>query len=396
MLSEKEKKSPFIVAFAIMSVYVITMSAGNVSAALASISAAFPNVPMSTIALISTLPSLLMIPASLIAGALAGNKVKYKTIIIIGMLFYLVGGLAPVSANSMTVILIERAIFGIGFGFITPMGNALVLSVYEGNKRATMLGIGSMVMNLGAIVMQFAGGALAEIGWQYSFYSHALGIVSLILVLIFLTEPPKVGQPAGAEKPKVRIRGGVLLTALLLGIYIILIFPSAILMSGFLQKNNLGGPAVAGMVLSVFTLGGMGGGFVYGPLFKAIKKYVVALGLLLGAVGYALVIYSGNIVLVAIGMAIAGASFSIVLPACYMIAGMIASPQEVALSTSVLLAAVNIFAFFSGYFISFVGAVTGDMLAMPMVWCMIGLAVASIVFIFVNPLPKPKHATVNE
>ena len=41
MLSEKEKKSPFIVAFAIMSVYVITMSAGNVSAALASISAAF-------------------------------------------------------------------------------------------------------------------------------------------------------------------------------------------------------------------------------------------------------------------------------------------------------------------------------------------------------------------
>ncbi len=161
----------------------------------------------------------MVIPASLVAGALAGNKVKYKTLIIIGIILYLIGGFAPAFANNFSTILIERAIFGIGWGLIAPLGNALAISFYEGNKRASILGLGAVIMNLGSIVMQFAGGALAVIGWKYSFYSHALGIVSLIFVIIFLTEPPKVAEPAGAEKSKIRVRGVVVLTAFLVGIY---------------------------------------------------------------------------------------------------------------------------------------------------------------------------------
>ncbi len=143
-------------------------------------------------------------------------------------------------------------------------------------------------------------------------------------------------------------------------------------------------------MLSLFTVGGMLGGAAYGALYKILKKYIIAFGLLMGAIGYALVVFSGNIILVSIGSAIAGASLSIVLPAAYMIGGMISSPQEVALTTSFLLAAVNVFVFVSNYFIAFVGAVTGDMLRMPMIWCMVGLAIAGFIFIFVNPLPKPK------
>lgn len=387
------KKNSFIVSFAIMSVYLVTMAASNISPALASIAAAFPKVPMSTIALITTLPSLLMIPSSLVAGALAGNKVKYKTLVIIGILLFIIGGIAPVFARNFVLILIERAIFGIGFGIISPMGNALVISIYEGNKRASMLGLGSVVMNLGAMLMQFAGGALAAIKWNYSFYSHSLAILSLILVLIFLTEPEKVELSAGIEKPKLRIRGGVWLTGLLTGIYIIFIFPIAIVMSGFLLKTNLGGPAVAGMVLSVFTLGGMFGGLVYGTLYKALKKYIMAYGLLIGAIGYALAAYSGNLIFVTIGSALVGASLSTVLPAAYGIVGMISSPQEVAFGTSFLLAAINVFVFVSNYWVSFIGAVTGDMFTMSLVFNMIGLGIAAVIFIFVNPFPKQKEET---
>lgn len=390
------KKNSFIVAFAIMSVYLITMSDGALAPALASISAAFPNVPMSTIYLITTMPALLVIPSSLIAGTLAGNKVKYKTLIIIGILLFITGGIAPAFANNFTLILIGRAVFGIGFGIISPMGNALVISVYEGNKRASMLGLGAVIMNLGAVILQMSGGMLTNIRWNYSFFSHGLAILSLILVLIFLTEPAKAEQPSGAEKEKMKIRGGVWLTALLIGIAVIFIYPSFLVMSEFLIINGLGGPAVTGMVLSLFTVGGIVGGFIYGPVYKAIKKYIIAFGCILGAIGYALIIYSGNIIFITIGSSLIGVSLSILMPAAYMISGMICSPREIAFSTSILLASINVFVFLSNYWVSMIGAVTGDFLAMPMVYCMIGLAIGAVIFIIVNPLPKPKDAAQNE
>lgn len=76
-----------------------------------------------------------------------------------------------------------------------------------------------------------------------------------------------------------------------------------------------------------------------------------------------MVVYSGNIIFVTIISGLVGASMSILLPAAYMIAGMIARAHEVALSTSILLASINIFVFLSNYWVSLIGAITGDFYA---------------------------------
>jgi hypothetical protein len=72
---------------AIMSIFFVLMGMGVLTPAIQNIAEAFPDIPFTKIMLISTLPSLFIIPASVISGALAGSKVKYKTLINIGLSF---------------------------------------------------------------------------------------------------------------------------------------------------------------------------------------------------------------------------------------------------------------------------------------------------------------------
>ena len=91
------------------------------------------------------------------------------------MTLFVLGGVAPYFATDFTVILLERAIFGIGLGIMSPLANSLVMGVYEGDKVASMTGMVTLAMNIGGMVLQFMGGYFAGIGWNYSFLPPCSG-----------------------------------------------------------------------------------------------------------------------------------------------------------------------------------------------------------------------------
>lgn len=165
-----------ISTFTILAMAFFGMGVGTITPALNAIFVQFSDLPITTLLLVSTLPSLTVIPATLIAGSVAGSKVKYRTLAIIGMTLFVLGGVAPYFATDFTVILLERAIFGIGLGIMSPLANSLVMGVYEGDKVASMTGMVTLAMNIGGMVLQFMGGYFAGIGWNYSFLPHALGV----------------------------------------------------------------------------------------------------------------------------------------------------------------------------------------------------------------------------
>ena len=108
-----------------------------------------------------------------------------------------------------------------------------------------------------------------------------------------------------------------------------------------------------------------------------------------------MVLFGGNVVLVTIGTALAGFAFSIGMPAVFMIVSMIVKPSQQALATSIILAAMNLFAFLSTYWIAITTSITGDALKGPILAGMVILAVLGILFIFLNPMsaivaPKEK------
>jgi MFS family permease len=377
---------------AIMSIFFIAMGIGTITPALQTIMEAFPDLSVSTIYLVSTLPSLIVIPATLFAGAVLGSKMKYKTIASLGILLFVVGGVAPVFASDFTVVLIERAVFGIGLGLISPLGNALVLGVYGEDKRAAMLGMGTLMMNIGGIVLQFLGGSLAGISWNMAFWPHALGILSFVLVLLFLPEPPQMVVPEGAEKPKVKIPGSIWLIALLFGISMFITYPILMGMSSWLSLNEVGGSTTSALVIAMFTVGGMIGGALFAPAYKALKRFIVGATLCMVAVGIAMIIFIPNLISIIIGCTLVGIAFSMMMPAVFMIVGMITDPQAIPMATSILLAVMNGFAFLYTWWSALIANITGDSLKMPMVVGLIIGVVGAVIFMIVNPFPKSAQA----
>ncbi len=76
------KKSTFFVMLSIMSIYFLMQGPNAISPALGTIFATFgaQGYSITILLLISTLPQLLAIPATIFSGAVAGRKVKYKTL----------------------------------------------------------------------------------------------------------------------------------------------------------------------------------------------------------------------------------------------------------------------------------------------------------------------------
>lgn len=382
----KQQVKP-ISTFTILAMAFFGMGVGTITPALNAIFVQFSDLPITTLLLVSTLPSLTVIPATLIAGSVAGSKVKYRTLAVLGMTLFVLGGVAPYFATDFSVILIERAVFGIGLGIMSPLANSLVMGVYEGDKVATMTGMVTLAMNIGGMVLQFMGGYFAAIGWNYSFLPHALGIISLLLVIFFLPEPAQAPVTAETQKaPKEKLPVKLFIIVLVYGIYTLSVYPMLVNMSTLIVERGMGTTATAGIVLALLTIGGMVAGSVFGKLFKISGRFIMAVGYALAAIGFALVVFASNIALLSVGVFIEGFAMSTLIPASMMLISMTVKPSQMALGVSFFMAGMNLFGFLSTYWIGAIAGITGDAVTAPIAVSVAVTTVFFVIFLIVNPL----------
>lgn len=337
-----------IVTIAVMSVFFIAMGIGTITPAIQNIAEAFPNLAFSTILLVSTLPSLFIIPSTAMAGVIAGNKIGYRPLLITGILLFSLAGAAPFFLNDFKMILVSRALFGIGLGVIMPLGNAIILSLYEGQERANMLGLSGVVMNLGGIVLQLLGGILCGVRWNYAFLAHLLGLISLVMVMFMLPEPERKAQ---ATTEKISIPPAVYLISTFFGIAMMLNYPLLVNMSTIIITDNLGGAASAGVVLSMFTVGGMVAGAIFGKVYQLATRFTISIGLLIMAAGSGFVYYATNLLSLTIGATLVGIGFGLLMPSVMMIIGAMVAPAAFAAASGILMAVMNLGGFLSTYYI---------------------------------------------
>lgn len=379
---------------AVMAIFFIVMGIGTITPAIANIAAAYPDIAFTTIILANTLPSLFIIPSTLIAGAVAGSKIKYKTLALTGLALFIIGGMAPAFFNeSFNTVLIFRAIFGIGLGIISPLGNALIMGFYEGQERATMLGAGSFVMNLGGIVLQFLGGAFAGISWELCFIAHFPAIISFFIVLLYLKEPQVVKSKAlgGKAVSKEKMPVSVWVISSIFGLTLMLIYPMLVNMSSILSEvKQIGGPTSSAVVLSMYTVGGAVSGILFGKLYEKTKRFIIPFMFVGGALGVGIIILGNSLLMVTAGVFIVGLTYLMSMPFTAMLLGMYAPPSQSAMAMSVMMAVMNAFAFISTYWIGLTGSLTGDIFMGPLYATVIGFISIGVIFLFVNPYPKGK------
>lgn len=373
---------------AIMAIFFVSMGVGIVTPAIQNIAEAFSDVPFSTLLLVSTLPTLFMIPATILAGALAGSKVKYRTLAIIGIIIYILGGTAPYFQNDFTSILVSRAFFGIGIGLIFPLGSALILKLYDGQERANMLGLSNMISNIGGIVLQMLGAVLCSMSWQNTFLAHLLPIITLLIVIFMLPEPEKDAPLADGEKTKIPF--GVYSTSILTGFCMMLAFPMLLNMSTIIISNGFGNAASAGIVLSMFTGGGMVGGGFFGKTFKISGRFSMAIGIIMLGIGLGVVYYAGSLVHLTIGSFAVGLGLFTIVPAAMMDLGKVVSPAAFAMAAGILMAFLNVGGFISTYYMLFLSNTFGSTdIRFPLFFGMIAAFITAAVLIITKLKPEP-------
>ena len=95
------------------------------STVLADIAKVFPNESPTFLQTILTVPSLMSIPISLLAGVLA-SYISKKTLVVFALVSEIIGGCIPLLAHSsVAVLLLSSALIGVGQGFLISISSAI-------------------------------------------------------------------------------------------------------------------------------------------------------------------------------------------------------------------------------------------------------------------------------
>jgi len=339
---------------------VLMMGIVGVSGSLTVIGAQFPTASQSLIQSIISIPCLAVLPTTLLSGKLMDSMPK-KTLGIIGMVIFLVGGVVPVCLTSLPVILVFRGIFGIGVGIVQAVASALVAENFVGPEREAVQGTMTSAQMLGCAVMVFAGGWLGDIAWNASFLVHGIAVLSLIIAFICL---PLVRAPkkdsADVARGKTRLNksswswAGITF-ALFIGVQVYTVYISYVL-----NEKSIGGAAESGATVAVACVGGFIMGILYGKLAGRAGNLTFAIGLFVMALSYLILALAGSMTVIYIGGFVYGIAMAICMPAAFVNTANSVDAFSSAMALSITMCAQNLGQFVCPYIMNVITGITGS------------------------------------
>ncbi|MDA0636152.1 MFS transporter [Nonomuraea sp. MCN248] len=135
-----------------------------------------------------------------------------RRVLVIGLVIFVLGGLATLTVPDWPMVLAARAAQGVGAAAMIPASLAVLLGELPENQRRGAIALWSSASGLGCLLMQAGGGWLATgFGWRALF--APVVVTGMLLLLATTWLPP--GLPArrdGAPRTRPDMLGAVLLT----------------------------------------------------------------------------------------------------------------------------------------------------------------------------------------
>ncbi len=389
-----EKKQYVRAVATVLAIFALGQIPGSIDAAIAKIAEAF-SLTSSSALYVTTVASLTSVFFGLLIGWIAGRKLTYRTIILLCASIEVIGALLPFWCKNFSVILLVRACFGIG-GMMS-LENTMATLLIPIEKRPRILGF-AMFCGFGSnCLLQWVGGLLADIAWNYVFLTHLFLLIPFTILWICC---PKIALEKTASQstdletdsleklPKLSI--GIAFVMMIIGV---LIAPLLIGCS-FLSAQIIDSATVAGLVAVCFSVGCMSGGLLYPVLYQRFQRRSLTIFFILTAIGSLGCALTRNIGGLCGFIFMSGIGFSLTQSCLMMLVGFITPPKKIAIASALFMAMFNLGMFGSGLFEHGVGIITGDALYFP-------LYIGTAVFLFFAVLffirsPFPQNQTVYE
>lgn len=265
----------------VLSISLATVTSGAaVSPALGLIAKYFSNEAEIMIKLIITIPSIMIIFTSFIFAKLS-KIINAKYIAMIGFCLFLVGGVFPYFLNNIYLILISRAILGIGAGFLTPLSVSLIGILFEKHEQVKLMSLSGMCNQLGAVITVSISGFLASLSWQFSFLIYFFIIFIFLLNIIYLPKVMLSNTHKELDKRNLKIIYPFYISLFLTQV---LFFNFTNNFSIIYEKEKLINPSFIGILMGSSGICGAFVSFKFSKLFSIVKekiRYIGALGFLI-------------------------------------------------------------------------------------------------------------------
>ena len=277
----------------------------------------FPTATELDVQMLTTLPSLLVIPFILLAGFIS-ERVGYIRLLYIGLGLFLLSGALYFVCATMTQLIIVSAMLGIGAGMIIPLSTALVSKFFKGEERTRQYGYVSAITNISLVVATALTGWLADLQWRLPFLVYLLPLFSMILVpSIRRGERSLVADEEEFERRGAgSIDYGALSEYMLYYLLITCLVVAVSINLPFLL-GDLGHDSGTSGVIALFFLAMMLPGLFLNRILAVVKGWVLLLSLLLIMLGLADIYLNRSLLFIIVGCVAAGVGYGIAQPYIY-------------------------------------------------------------------------------
>lgn len=340
---------PLITLICIWSISALNALPGlAVSPILGNLSAIFPHATELDIQMLSSLPSLLIIPFIILSGKLT-EKVNNIWLLQIGLGIFAVSGLLYLLATKMWQLIAVSALLGIGSGLIVPLSTGLISRFFTGPYRTKQFGLSSAITNITLVLATILTGYLAEINWHLPFLVYLFPLISIVLSFYLKknisplpvhattsaksktdTTDPSIGKFGIQIKHLIQIMGFYGLAT-----YLVIIVSFNL---PFLMKEYHFTSGNSGIMISLFFLAIMAPGFVLNQIVDFCGKKTKFYSMLSIALGFALILISRTEWLIGLGCIFSGFGYGIIQPIAYDKTTRIAIPEKVTLALAFVMA----------------------------------------------------------
>ena len=325
---------PLITLIGIWSISALNALPGlAVTPILGKLSVIFPHSTELDVQMLSSLPSLLIIPFIILAGKLT-EKVNFIRLLQVGLAIFALSGILYLFAGKMWQLIAISAMLGVGSGMIIPLSTGLISKYFVGPYRVKQFGFSSAITNITLVVATAVTGYLAEVNWHLPFVVYLFPLVSLVLSVYLRrsmiseegsasiandekeeTGVPPVDPEVGKSKYGVNIKH--LLQVMMfygLSTYLALIVTFNL---PFLMEEYHFSSGDSGVMISLFFLAIMAPGLFLNRIVGLFREKTKFYSLLCIAVELALIWISPKEWVIAPGCILVGLGYGVIQPVIY-------------------------------------------------------------------------------
>ena len=322
---------PLITLIGIWSISALNALPGlAVSPILGKLSAIFPHSTELDIQMLSSLPSLLIIPFILLAGKLT-ERVNFIRLLQAGLAIFALSGVLYLLSGQMWQLIAVSALLGVGSGLIVPLSTGLISKYFVGSYRVKQFGLSSAITNITLVVATAVTGYLAEVNWHLPFVVYLLPIISLVLSVYLQRSMASEGStsltndkaPAdkeedvdtGNSKYGIHVRH----LAGIMGVYGLATFLVLVVSFNlpFLMEEYHFTSGNSGIMISLFFLAIMTPGFFLNRIVGTLKEKTKFYSFLSIGIGLALIWISPKEWVIAPGCILVGLGYVVIQPVVY-------------------------------------------------------------------------------